>query len=241
MLPKLKIATPCPADWNKMIGDDKVRFCSQCNLNVYNLSAMSEPEALRVLKDPEGRLCARMYQRADGTILTQDCPVGVRAKFRRLTRFATAALAMIFIAPFARAQRIPINPPEAIVQFETTNQQIHVHVVNQLGDAVRDAAVELQDKSFNTVFNARTDHRGNAHLPLPVENTYILVVRAPLLMTYSKILVVGETTVTVEAGPMEVMGGGMGMLAEQNPGEQLTPMPLRGIPDYRRNSPNSVR
>jgi hypothetical protein len=180
-----------------------------------------------------------MYQRAGGTILTQDCPVGIRAKFRRLTRLATAALAMIFIAPFARAQKIPINPPEPIVQFETRNQQIGVHVVNQLGDAVRDAAVELQDKSFNTVFSARTDHRGNAHLPLPVENTYVLVVKAPLLMTYSKILAIGETTVTVVAdGNMVVMGTMVGFIDTT---AQLTPMPLRGIPDYRRNSPNSIR
>ena len=39
-LDHLKIAAPCPADWDQMFSfeDERVRFCSQCNLNVYNLS-----------------------------------------------------------------------------------------------------------------------------------------------------------------------------------------------------------
>ena len=42
---KVSVAAPCPADWDSMIGGDCVRFCSQCQLNVYNLSAMSKFEA----------------------------------------------------------------------------------------------------------------------------------------------------------------------------------------------------
>lgn len=42
-LDHLRIAAPCPADWDQMFSfeDERVRFCSQCNLNVYNLSGMS--------------------------------------------------------------------------------------------------------------------------------------------------------------------------------------------------------
>jgi hypothetical protein len=28
-------------NWNYMVGDDRMRFCNQCNLNVYNISAMT--------------------------------------------------------------------------------------------------------------------------------------------------------------------------------------------------------
>src|SRR6516162_8887116 len=38
---RLRVASPCPADWNAMQGDDRVRFCGQCEKNVYNLSAMT--------------------------------------------------------------------------------------------------------------------------------------------------------------------------------------------------------
>ena len=51
-----------------MKGDQRVRFCDQCKLNVYNLSEMSRPAAERLVLQTEGRLCVRYYQRADGTM-----------------------------------------------------------------------------------------------------------------------------------------------------------------------------
>ena len=73
---RLTIASPCPASWDEMKGDERVRFCDECELNVYNLSDMSEEEALKLVEEREGRLCVRFYQRKDGTVLTQDCRVG---------------------------------------------------------------------------------------------------------------------------------------------------------------------
>ena len=35
-LQDIRIASPCPADWDKMVGDERVRHCSECNFNVYN-------------------------------------------------------------------------------------------------------------------------------------------------------------------------------------------------------------
>ncbi len=74
---RLTIASPCPASWDEMKGDERVRFCDECELNVYNLSDMSEEEALKLVEEREGRLCVRFYQREDGTVLTSDCPVGM--------------------------------------------------------------------------------------------------------------------------------------------------------------------
>src|SRR5208337_1269284 len=73
------IASPCPAAWDKMTGDDRVRFCTQCRLHVYNLSAMERAEVEALVQHTEGRLCVRFYRRADGTLLTQDCPTGRKA------------------------------------------------------------------------------------------------------------------------------------------------------------------
>ena len=241
MLPQLKVASPCPADWNKMTGDDKVRFCSQCNLNVYNLSAMTEPEALKLIGEREDRLCVRFYQRADGTVLTQDCPVGVRAALRRMTRFATAMLAMIFVAPFAGAQRIPINPPEPIVQIDTQKDQIAIHVINQLGEPVRNAVIELQDRNFGVLATTETDRHGRGRLAKPEDGTYILVVHAPLFMTYSRVLAFSGATsqVTVQSGDIVVLGEISPILVENT--LDMLPMPMHGIPDVKRTSPNSVR
>jgi hypothetical protein len=83
------VAAPCSAGWDNMIGDERVRFCGQCNLNVYNISAMTKQDAERLITQSEGRLCIRYYRRADGTILTNNCPVGLRALKRRLSRTAS--------------------------------------------------------------------------------------------------------------------------------------------------------
>jgi hypothetical protein len=78
-LEELRIARPCPARWDDMQGDDRVRFCGSCQKNVYNLSALSRAEAMRLVAEHEGRLCALLYRRPDGTVLAADCPVGRRA------------------------------------------------------------------------------------------------------------------------------------------------------------------
>jgi hypothetical protein len=96
-LDHLKIAAPCPANWDQMFSfeDDRVRFCSQCNLNVYNLSDMSRQEAEALITKTEGRLCVRFYRRADGSILTQNCPVGLKAIKRRVAWVAQFVLGMV--------------------------------------------------------------------------------------------------------------------------------------------------
>lgn len=94
-LDKIRIASPCAADWGKMYGDDRKRFCSECKLNVYNLSAMTKAEAERLLINSEGRLCVRFYRRTDGTVLTENCPVGWERVKQRVSLIATATFSMM--------------------------------------------------------------------------------------------------------------------------------------------------
>lgn len=91
----LRIATPCPISWEQMTGDNRVRFCGHCQLNVYNISELSRIEAEALMASTEGRICARLYRRADGTILTKDCPVGLRALRMRVSKRAAAVFAAI--------------------------------------------------------------------------------------------------------------------------------------------------
>jgi hypothetical protein len=94
-LDHVSVAAPCSADWDAMVGTDRARFCGQCRLNVYNLSGMTRREAEQLIASSEGRLCVRFYRRADGTILTENCPVGLRALKRRLSRTASAVVSAI--------------------------------------------------------------------------------------------------------------------------------------------------
>jgi hypothetical protein len=95
-LNNLKVASPCSQDWNAMIGTDRKRYCGECKLNVFNLSGMSRAEAENLIMNAEGRLCVRFYQRADGSVLTEDCPVGWAKVKQRTKAYVTALASLIF-------------------------------------------------------------------------------------------------------------------------------------------------
>jgi len=82
VLRRLEIASPCTVAWDSMRGDDNVRFCGQCRLNVYNLSGMSTRDALSLVASREHRVCVRFYRRPDGTVVTQDCGSAARRAAR---------------------------------------------------------------------------------------------------------------------------------------------------------------
>jgi hypothetical protein len=93
LLSDVRVATPCSVSWEMMKGDDRMRFCNVCRLNVYDLSAMDVDEAAHLISENDSRLCIRFFRRADGTIITQDCPEGVRRKrARRDKRGAVAGV-----------------------------------------------------------------------------------------------------------------------------------------------------
>jgi hypothetical protein len=91
ILPNIRVASPCSADWNAMTGDDRVRACGDCNKNVYNISELTREEAEALIVAKEGRLCVRYFQRRDGTILLKDCEVAVAQKRKRRIIAAGAA------------------------------------------------------------------------------------------------------------------------------------------------------
>ncbi len=102
MLDNVEVASPCSADWNTMKGSDRVRHCGDCKKDVYDLSAMSRDDAEALLQR-EGELCIAFYRRADGTILTADCPVGVKneRKKRRNRELVIVAIGAAMLAAMA--------------------------------------------------------------------------------------------------------------------------------------------
>jgi hypothetical protein len=91
----LQVAKPCPMSWENMSGDDRTRFCQLCELSVYNISEMTAAEVRSLVENTDGRICGRLYKKADGTIITKDCPVGLRKYRLRAAKYFGAALAGI--------------------------------------------------------------------------------------------------------------------------------------------------
>ena len=94
-LDQIRVAAPCHVEWDSMFGNERIRFCGQCQLNVYNLSELTRAEAEALISRTEGRLCVRYYQRFDGSIITRNCPIGLKAIKKRLSRIATAAASAV--------------------------------------------------------------------------------------------------------------------------------------------------
>ncbi len=85
----VSVASPCKERWDGMVGDERVRHCSRCDKNVYNLSGMTAEEVVALVEAREGDICVRYFKRADGTMITSDCPVGRPTKIA--LRVLTAA------------------------------------------------------------------------------------------------------------------------------------------------------
>lgn len=122
VLPNIRVATPCMADWNKMTGDDRVRACADCNKNVYNISELTRDEAEALIVAKEGRLCVRYYQRKDGTILLKDCVIGI-AQSRKRRVIAAGAAALLAGGGFA-AYRLTRQEPAPRMQMGEVSAEL---------------------------------------------------------------------------------------------------------------------
>jgi hypothetical protein len=90
----VEIPIPCEVPWNSMPSDEQVRHCGQCRQNVYNVSAFTRAEAMKLLRT---RACLRIYRRPDNTVITSDCRERLRAARKRgLLVFAGALLVVLW-------------------------------------------------------------------------------------------------------------------------------------------------
>jgi len=120
ILEDIRIATPCQASWDEMPGDDRVRSCPACSRAVYNIAAMTSDEVAALIAGREGRLCARVFRRADGTVVTADGPaVAVEAppaprpksRLRRTHALAIVLVALLLAWTGTNAREAPPSGP----------------------------------------------------------------------------------------------------------------------------------
>ena len=100
LLERARVASPCPMKWDDLTptAEEAIRHCQACGLNVHNFADLSTREAERLLQraaETGERLCGVLWRRADGTIITKNCPVGWRAARQRAVRAASRAAAAI--------------------------------------------------------------------------------------------------------------------------------------------------
>jgi len=176
MLPEIRVASPCTADWKKMAGDQRVRHCAQCDLDVYDFSAMTAREIERLMVQSRGqRLCGRLYRRADGTLLTRDCPVGFRVRVKRISRRVGMALAAVMSAGASAAQSGQTRD-SSLVQIQPASE-IDVVVVDPSGAVIPNVAIHVASKDGRHVLDGITDSSGRFSSAL-APGAYVLVTKA---------------------------------------------------------------
>jgi len=206
----IQVASPCTASWHAMTGNDRVRHCDRCNLDVYNFSEMTEKEVKRLLSQDSDRICGRIYRRADGTMLTRDCPVGFRTKVRRISRIAGAALSAAAGLGAAAAQDPAPTQPTPLVQIQQATTELKLVVMDASGAIVPSAEVSVF-LNGKPLINDKTDSEGRFTGLVPAEGHYRIGVHARGFMEFEysgpiisrqKIVARLEVGQVVQGGPM---------------------------------------
>ncbi len=165
----LRIASPCHVPWDSMAGDDRTRHCDLCSLNVYNVAALNTAEVEKLVGANKTRLCVRLYRRSDGTVLTKDCPVGLRAIQKRVARFVGATLAAVpGLFSFSFGQKDDNKPIDAskvkITRTVSVSEKSALSgtVYDQNGAVIPGAKIVLILAGHEVI--SRSDADGNYHI-----------------------------------------------------------------------------
>lgn len=199
-LDRARVAAPCSVSWESMSGTNAVRFCDQCELHVYDFSQLTREEAESLVARTEGRICGRLYRRADGTILTKDCPVGLRAFRRRVGRMATAAVAaLLSLGASVLGQNITRTSGEDAGEQRMTLKRTFLGgrpqegratfwgvVADPLGAAIADAEVTITNEKTKHQRSVKSSADGQFKFGLLEPGSYSLIIESPGFQTYTR-------------------------------------------------------
>ena len=213
-LRNIRVASPCPADWENMVGSECVRHCAECNLNVYNLSAMTERQVQELIAASRGkRLCGRFYRRADGTVLTQDCPWSLRALRQRASRIAAAVLAAMMSIGVAFGKNKPQQSPSQQVANHQAKAGVWITVFDPQGALVPGADVRLIASSGKQL-RAKTSGSDALFFPPLPSGNYLLVIDAPGFYKFSQQVALKQDKLEDLKAKLTVSEATMGILIE---------------------------
>src|SRR6185295_3420216 len=105
---QFEITSPCTENWDAMVGNDRIRFCSHCQLSVHDLSQLNTKQIRRLILKSRGRLCVRYSSVNPQPAVT---PIRVLHKIGRRTSMiaASAFSASLGLANAMGASTVPRN------------------------------------------------------------------------------------------------------------------------------------
>jgi carboxypeptidase family protein/ankyrin repeat protein len=236
----IKIESPCDADWDSMVGNDRARFCKHCNLNVNDIDNFTSKELRRLLLTSRGRICFRYREPA--VIL----PRLHQIVPRRVARFAAGAFSAALSLSAAAVQQAnasslsdsPSYVFRTVVQRNSSfsSGSLTGTITSDKGLPIDGAMVMLSNAEKNLVFSVSTDAKGTFTFEFMESGYYQFSVQAPGFEALrSEQLFVSEGTTKVDrnlvaaaanvnettetqveiSSERVVMGGGMVMLPSE--------------------------
>jgi len=152
-----------------MSGNDKVRFCSHCDLSVNNISALTRKQAMKLVRQTNGRICIHYVKNpVDNKPLFAD-------KLYKITRRAGIAAgvlsATLSLSTLAHAQGEPVlkkrNAPSEILRINEDKDRTDAKTAGLTGFVTTSSAavmpnvlVHILNEETNEAFSAVTGAQG---------------------------------------------------------------------------------
>jgi hypothetical protein len=152
-----------------MKGNDRVRYCGHCDLNVNNISALTRKQALRLVRRSEGRICVNYIKNpVDNTPLFAD-------RLYQITRRAGIAAgvlsATLSFSALAYAQNEPVLNKRPQLEFSQPSDadpdrtgaktaSLAGFVTDPSGSVVPNIFVKLINEDTKETFALATDEKG---------------------------------------------------------------------------------
>ncbi|MEK6334236.1 MAG: carboxypeptidase-like regulatory domain-containing protein [Acidobacteriota bacterium] len=209
-LNQLRVASPCHASWDQMSGDNRVRFCNLCQLHVYNFAELTRIEAESLIANTEGRICGRLYRRSDGTAITKDCPVGLRALRRRVARRSAAVFAalMSFLGvvvgqrPAGQSSGTkPVTISRKAAESSTASGAFSGTILDSTRAVIVSAKVTVTNQETKKSYQADSNAEGRFLIEGIAAGNYDIIVKSPgfLDLEVKHVALGGNEAVNLEA------------------------------------------
>jgi hypothetical protein len=186
-LNNITIPAPCTADWDSMIGNDQVRFCEHCSLDVHNLSLLTRNQAQQLVTRSKGRLCIRYHHDSTGRQITLPVAQKLHRIGRRVSRIAAGAFTATLSVTSAVAQNsansqsgnwIPPNATQPQARW-TVGSSIVGTITDQNGAVISGATISLLNEELNVALYVSTGFDGQFRIDNLQAGVYKLRIEAP--------------------------------------------------------------
>jgi hypothetical protein len=170
-----------------MIGNDQVRFCEHCTLDVHNLSLLTRNQAQRLVTRSKGRLCIRYHHDSTGRPIMLPVAQKLYRIGRRVSRIAAGAFTATLSVTSAVAQNsansqsgnwIPANATQPQARW-TVGSSIVGTITDQNGAVIPGATISLLNEELKVALYVSTGFDGQFRIDNLQAGVYKLRIEAP--------------------------------------------------------------